>query len=219
MTKYKLLAGLLGTAVLVSPLAAHAEDEAAPQYTVLDGKYLDDRVYMPLRAAADGIGAVTTWNQKTKTATVELNGKRFEATVGPYVKLFDNRIYVQFRQFDSTFFDPNHIIWQREHLQASSDRFIIQVAPLKDAEAVKFATNAIAKKPQRKQFLKDTDGFFAQEYVYWEGFDKYKVIYNSEWNADGEYYSSTIEAKMKKSNHQWVIYSFNYGVNGMLPPH
>jgi len=93
--KNKIIAGFLSTALLLSPLSAHA-DEAVH----LSGKLVDGRVYMPLRAAGAQIGAITTWNQKTQTATVNKDGKVLEVKLGEFVKMFDNRVYVQFR--DST---------------------------------------------------------------------------------------------------------------------
>lgn len=217
MKKFKLLVGLLGTALLVNPLVARADESEIS--VNLDGKYVDGRVYMPLRAAADGMGAATAWNQNTQTATVEKGGIKFEATVGPFVKVFNNRMYVQFREFNNTFFNQESINWVPDYLQAWSNHFFIQLAPLKEEEAVKLATNAISKKKEWQQFLQDTAGFNFQENVDWDGFDHYKATYYSEWNKKGDYYASAFEAKMKKSFGKWVIYSYSYQKSGMLPPH
>lgn len=77
----KIIAGFLSTALLLIPLAAHA-DEAVH----LNGKLVDGRVYMPLRAAGAHIEAVTTWNQKTQTAIVNKDGKLLEVKLGNLLK-------------------------------------------------------------------------------------------------------------------------------------
>ncbi|WP_336775515.1 copper amine oxidase N-terminal domain-containing protein [Paenibacillus sp. MMO-58] len=217
-TKMKILAGLTGISLLLNPIATYAEDAGIP-LTVLDGKLVSGRVFMPLRAAGDAIGAKIGWNQKTQTATVEKDGTVFVAKVGPFVKLFNNRVYVQFREFSETFFEQDTILWENNYLQASSAHFLVQTAPLKNAEALKIAAGAVAGKKDRKQFLKETDGFFVNEYVTWNGLNQYTARYNSEWNDTRDYYASTIEVVMTKSGDRWSAGSFRYYKEQILPPH
>ncbi|WP_054024921.1 copper amine oxidase N-terminal domain-containing protein [Bacillus sp. FJAT-28004] len=216
MLRNKLIFGLVSTALLLSPIAAHANEPVR-----LDGKMVDGRVFMPLRAAGDGIGAETTWNQKSQTATVKKDGKILQAKLGQFVKLFNNRVYIQFREFNETFFETDTIGWNPNGLVADSQHIIVDLKPLTKDEALKLVSDSISMKKERQQFLIETkDSGVRQDMIYWEGFDKFKVTYYAEWN-DGKdnYYASTITVKMKKSGDKWILSSFNYHKGWMLPPH
>ncbi|MCK9860697.1 hypothetical protein CFI03_019230 [Paenibacillus sp. ATY16] len=150
---------------------------------------------------------------------MEKDGTVFVAKVGPFVKLFNNRVYVQFREFNETFFEQDTILWENNYLQASSAHFLVQTAPLKNVEALKIAAGAVAGKKERKQFLKETDWFFVNEYVTWNGINQYTARYNSEWNDTRDYYASTVEVVMTKSGDRWTAGSFRYYKEQISPPH
>lgn len=92
---------------------------------------------MPLRALGDQIGGVTIWNQKTQTATVKKDGKVLQVKLGEYVKILDNRVYVQFREFNETFFKQDQIVWNPTDLVASSGHITVKLGTLDDAKAFK----------------------------------------------------------------------------------
>lgn len=196
-------------------MAAHANDQV-----MLDGKIVDGRAFMPLRAAGDGIGAVTTWNQKTQTATVKKDGKVLEVKLGKFVKLFDNRVYIQFREFNETFFENDKIYWNKDVLIASSEHITVNLQPLTKEEAIKIATPSA--QPRWQQFLKETEGFNVAEQINWIGLNSFKATYSSAWSNSGyDYYNnlSTIEVTMIKKGNTWIRTSLKYQKGWLLPPH
>lgn len=104
---------------------------------------LDNRVYVPIRENGEQLGAKISWNQKTKTASIQKDGDQLVAKVGPYVKILDGRVYVQLRQVNDTFFDDDPIGWDPMNLMASNNHFYVSVAPFETSDALKMASESI----------------------------------------------------------------------------
>ncbi|WP_458123992.1 stalk domain-containing protein [Paenibacillus sp. Z3-2] len=205
--KNKIIAGLLSTALLLNPLAAHA-DEAVH----LNGKLVDGRVFMPLRAAGDQIGAVTTWNQKTKAATVKKDGKVLEVKLGEYVKMFDNRVYVQFREFNETFFEQDHIVWHPTDLVASSEHITVDIGTLDNAQAFKLVKPLFSKHEDSKEYFEDKDNSYYGLSISYSGTDKAVVtVSTGQKDEYGRYiFICSYKVNVSKYSSGWKVVSYNY---------
>lgn len=203
--KNKIISGILLTGLLLSPNTAHAA------IIPLDGgKLVDGRVFVPIREAGVKLGANISWNSKTKTASLEKDGNKLIAKVGPFVKIFDGRAYVQLREVSDTFFDNDPIGWDSATLTAGNSNLITSVAPLKTSDAIKITSNAISKKKEWIKLLEKANREELSGSLTWEGFDKFKVVYSVEWHVYEAYTTGKIEVKMKKSGSKWIPSSFNY---------
>lgn len=190
--KNKIIAGVVSTALLLSPMAAHANETVS-----LKGKLVDGRVFMPLRAAGDGIGAVTNWNQKTQTATVKKDGKVLEVKLGEFVKLFDNRVYIQFREFNETFFEQDHIYWEPSYLIASSDHITVDLSTLDTDQAFKLVEPQFSKHEESKEYFDE---------------DKEKVLYGLTITYSGTHKAEITVGASQKDQSGRAIYSYQYKV-------
>lgn len=204
--KNKLISGIISTALILSPIAAHAN-----HYVTVDGKMLDNRVYVPIRETGEQLGAKISWNQKTKTAVIQKDGNQLVAKVGPYVKILDGRVYVQLREVNDTFFDHDPIGWSSSHLMASNNHFYVSVAPLETSTALKLVSASISNKKERAELVEKANGAELTGELTWEGFNKFKVNYSVEWKTgDYSYRTGNIEIKLKRSGEKWIPYSYQY---------
>ncbi|GMK37039.1 hypothetical protein PCCS19_00920 [Paenibacillus sp. CCS19] len=206
--KNKIIAGFLSTALLLSPIAAHA-DEAVH----LNGKLVDGRVFMPLRAAGAQIGAVTTWNQKTQTATVKKDGKVLEVKLGEFVKMFDNRVYVQFREFNETFFEQDHIVWHPTDLVSSSEHITVDLGTLDNAQAFKLVEPLFSKHEDSKEYFEeDKDNLYYGLSISYSGTDKALVtVSTGQKDEYGRYiFTCSYKVNVSRNSSGWKIVSYNY---------
>ncbi|OAB40914.1 hypothetical protein PMSD_00785 [Paenibacillus macquariensis subsp. defensor] len=174
---------------------------------------------MPLRAARDGMKANVTWDQKTKTATLTKDGITLKAKVGQFVKLFDGRVYVQFREVSDTLYNKELIIWDKSGLIASSDHFILNLRPLKDDEVQKIMTAAIMNNKAAKSFFEEIPNNYNTHIVY-SGLEKLTALFSVEYtDSKGDNYRSQIERVMVNPGKNWKITYLKQSKIGMLPPH
>lgn len=214
MLRSKFLIGLVSSALLLSPLTAHANN-----YISLNGKLVDGRIYMPLRAAGDEMKANVNWDQKTKTATLTKDGITLKAKVGPFVKLFDGRVYVQFREVSDTFYNKEQIIWDKSSLVASSNHFILNLRPLKDDEVQKIMIAAIMNNKAAKSFFEEMPKNYNTLIVF-SGLEKLTAKFSVEFtDSKGDNYLSEIEGLIVKSGTNWKVVSLKQSKIDMLPPH
>ncbi|MBB6023823.1 hypothetical protein HNR77_004925 [Paenibacillus sp. JGP012] len=204
----KIIAGFLSTALLLIPLAAHANEAVH-----LNGKLVDGRVYMPLRAAGAQIGAVTTWNQKTQTAIVNKDGKVLEVKLGEFVKMFDNRVYVQFREFNETFFEQDHIVWHPTDLVASSEHITVDLGTLDNEQAFKLVEPLFSKHSDTKEYFKQgKENLHYGLSIAYSGTDKALVTVSTGQKDKYGRYINIYSYKVNVSRYSsgWKVVSYNY---------
>lgn len=73
------------------------------------------------------------------------DGKKLEALVGRNARLFDDRIYVQARAINETFFDSEELTWVSSSHYAASNHMNVSAAPLTNDEATNIRHTAFAK--------------------------------------------------------------------------
>lgn len=139
--KSKIISGIVSTVLLLSPMVAHADN-----HVTVDGKMVAGRIFVPIRETGEQLGAKISWNSKTKTASIEKDGNKLVAKVGPYVKIFDGRVYAQLREVNNTFYDNEPVGFDSKSLTAGNSHFYVSVTPLKTSVALKLASEAISKK-------------------------------------------------------------------------
>ncbi|MFC5471116.1 copper amine oxidase N-terminal domain-containing protein [Cohnella suwonensis] len=238
--RMKILAGLIGAALMLSPtISAYAAE--------VQGKMVDDRIYVPLRYAADQIKAQVSWDNKTKTATMTKDDKQLIAKVGgPFVKVFHGRVYVQFREVNDTFFGVEQVYWYPDSLSAGSDHMRVSLAPLTKDEAMHILYTAIAKAnsitnvKQKREYLQphftdkaintiiEKKGFnqsprpLTKEDVSWmkyTNFTSLQISWSVEYGDLAEYFLARVHASLIKKGDRWIVDDLKYEHGEIMPPH
>ncbi len=137
----------------------------------------------------------------------------------PFVKLFDGRVYVQFREVSDTLYNKELINWDKSSLVASSNHFLLNLAPLKAEEVEKMLTAVIMKNKAVKSLFAEFSEYY-NTHIYYSWLEKLTARFNAEYgDANGDYYASPIEGVIVKYGNKWTVTSLKPTKTGILPPH